>query len=201
MRVNDCEFRVVKFSFFSAEDPCSMHFRHEICWSRIYEYPFVLDEISAMRLTEPNIHNCSWGFQDIHLVFKTWLDVSYRNVVHSDVRPSTLFNTVTWDITTVPAESLHNRFDVVINISTLEEVNADHIELLKNHLIQVKREGRFICTFDYPGLQLDRIEEFVGEKIVTPPRRLTPRTSRLEDKVLGLADDFGVGYLVLERQN
>lgn len=192
-------YDVKKFSFFSSEDPCDMRFTHEICWSRIYEYPFVLAEIASAKKGSPHIHNCSWGFTDIHLVFKTWLDMQYDNTFHSDIRPSTLCRTAYWDITVPPNEAFHDRFDFVLNISTLEEVPADHVQLLKHHLIQLKPGGRFVGTFDYPGLQLEAIEQFLDEKVVTPPSRLSPRNSRLEDRKLGLPDEFTVGYLVIER--
>lgn len=192
-------FRVRKFSFFSSEDPNDLRFGHEICWSRIYEYPFVLAEIRAMGVASPHIHNASWGFTDIHLVFKTWLDIQYDHVVHTDIRPSTLCRTALWDITVPPTEAFRDRFDCVLNISTLEEVPADHVELLKHHLVQLKVGGRFIGTFDVPGLQLESIERFLDETVVTPPSRLSPRNSRLEDRKLGLSDDFTVGYLVIER--
>jgi hypothetical protein len=198
MIFEDREYHVRKFSFFSAEDPYDMRFGHEICWSRIYEYPFALAQIAALGNGEPRIHNASWGFTDIHLVFKTWLDVAYAHTFHSDLRPSTLFNTAQWDITNPPSEALRDRFDVVLNISTLEEVAADHVQVLKHHLVQLRRGGRFIGTFDFPGLQLENVEDFVNEKVVTPPQRLSPRNSRLEDRKLGLADDFAVGCLVID---
>lgn len=199
MNIDGRAYQVRKFSFFSSEDPCDLRFAHEICWSRIYEYPFVLSDISSQNKANPQIHNASWGFTDIHLVFKTWLDIQYDNTIHSDIRPSTLCRTALWDITVPPNEAFHDRFDFVLNISTLEEVPSDHVELLKNHLVQLKVGGRFIGTFDYPGLQLDAIERFLDEKVVTPASRLSPRNSRLEDRKLGLADEFTVGYLVIER--
>lgn len=199
MKIFDKTYQVKKFSFFSSEDPYSFEFCHEICWSRIYEYPFILRELETIGRTDLSIHNCSWGFRDIHLVFKTWLDILYRKVFHSDLKPSTLYNTSVWDITTFPPESLHDAFDAVINVSTIEEVPHDHIEVMKNHLVQLRKGGRFICTFDYPGIQLEKIEHFLEEKIVIPPSRLTPRNSRLEDKVINLPHDFNVGYLVIER--
>lgn len=192
------EFRVCKFSFFSADDPYDLRFGHEICWSRIYEYPFVLAEIEALGLSDPSVHNASWGHTDIHLVFKTWLDLRYPRAFHSDIRISTLHSTARWDITLPPSEALQRRFDVVVNVSTLEEVAADHVQILKNHLVQVKTGGRLIVTFDVPGLDLGAVECFVGEKIVTPQRKLSPRNSRLPDGKLGLPDDFAVGYLVLD---
>lgn len=194
-------YEVKKFSFFSSEDPYEMRFGHEICWSRIYEYPFVLSEIEALGRKDLKIHNCSWGFRDMHVAFKTWLDIKYPETIHSDIRPNTLYNTVVWDITKAPSEVWAENFDVVINVSTLEEVPSDHIEILKNHLVQLKKGGRFIATFDIPGLQIENMEDFLEEKIVTPPSKLNPRNSRIEDKVLKLPDNFATGYMVIERKN
>ncbi len=199
MKIGDREFSVRKFSFFSNEDPYDMRFGHLICWSRIYEYPFVLSEIRSFGGSDLAIHNCCWGFADIHLVFKTWLDIRYPDVVHSDIQPSTLWNTAVWNVMDAPTETHVDRFDVVINISTLEEVDADHIEVMKNHLVQLRKGGRFICTFDLPGLQLSPIEAFLEEEIAEPPTRLTPRNSRLPNTSLRLPDGFTCGYLVIER--
>lgn len=199
MKIGDKEFRVRKFSFFSNEDPYDMRFGHLICWSRIYEYPWVLSEVRDLGGSELSIHNCCWGFTDIHLVFKTWLDIQYPNTLHSDIQPSTLWNTTVWNVANEPTAAHLDRFDVVINISTLEEVNADHREVMKNHLVQLRKGGRFICTFDFPGLQLGPIEEFLGEKIAEPPARVTPTNSRLPNTSLGLPDGFTCGYLVIER--
>jgi hypothetical protein len=48
------------------------------------------------------------------------------------------------------------------------------------------------------GLQFQAVEDFVNEKVVTPPRRLSPRNSRMNDHELGLAGDFTVGHLVID---
>lgn len=203
MNIKNKNFRTRKFSYFSSEDPCDLRFGHEICWSRIYEYPFVLNEIANFIKITSNcdvvIHNASWGFCDIHLVFKTWLDCTYPNTFHSDIRPSSLWRTMVWDITTPPSEALIDRFDIVINVSTLEEVSGEHSQIIENHLDQLRVGGYFIGTFDVPGLQLPNVELALLEKIVTPPSKLSPRNSRLEDKKLGLADSFAVGYVVIER--
>ena len=199
MKIFDRELEVKKFSFFSFEDIADFHFQHEFCRSRMYEYPFALQEIANLYIESPVIHNASWGFQDINLVFKTWLDIKYPNTFHSDIKKSTLFQTFLWDITSFPQESMHDRFDVILNISTLEECNADHSIVLKNHLIHLKKRGRLIITFAHPGLQLDSIGKFIDSKIVTPQLKLNPRNSRQEDRKLGLPDEFSVGCLVIDR--
>lgn len=200
MKLDAHRYAVRKFGLFSCEDPYDLAFTHSICWSRIYEYAFVLAELRALGTVRPRpaIHNAAWGFKDIHIVFKTRLDLAYPGSFHSDIQASSLLNTGVWDIASQPSEALHERFDAVLNISTLEEVSVDHRQVLFHHLMQLVPGGRFIATFDLPGLQLDRIEDYLGQRMVTPVRKLTPRNSRLPDTQLGLPDDFAVGYLVVE---
>lgn len=186
---------VIKFGYFDSDDKNDLAFTHELSWSRVYEYLFILNELDVYY--PQRIHNCSWGFRDIHVVFKTYLDRYYCGVMHSDIIPSTLYNTEIWDITT-PSKYV-DEFDVVINVSTIEEVDFDHVEIIKNHLNQVREGGIFIMTFDIPGLQLERVEEFVGQKIQDTEERLNPHNSVLPDKVLGLPDTFNVGYLVIKK--
>jgi hypothetical protein len=189
--------KVLKFSFFDKNDSYDLKFSHEICWSRIYEYPFALTEIKRTGILNPKIHNASWGFRDIHLVFKTWLDIHY-DTLHSDIRKSSLYNTTCWDITT-PSKH-YEYFDIVINISTIEEIpKGNHVEIIKNHLDQVKPGGYFIFTFDYPGIKLSEVEDFVGQKIQIPITRLTPKNSILRDTVLNLPEEFYVGYMVIQK--
>jgi hypothetical protein len=188
---------LIKFSFFDRNDEYDLRFSHEICWSRVYEYPFVLNEIKNTGFKNPKVHNCSWGFRDIHLVFKTWLDIHY-DTLHSDIRTSTFYNTRHWDITQ-PSE-FKEHFDIVINISTIEEIpKGDHIQIIKNHLDQVKPEGFLIFTFDYPGLKLAEVETFVNQKIIIPKERLNPKNSILQDKKLNLPEEFYVGYMVIQK--
>jgi len=142
--------------------------RHEIkfdTWSRIYEYPMVLDMIEKYT-NNPNIkiHNSSWGHQGCHITFKNILEDKYLNVKNTDIAPSKVPNTSIWDITKENKE-FEDCFDVVLNVSTIEEVNYNHVTILKNLLKQVKPNGVLICTFDIPGIQLDEIELFINKKI------------------------------------
>jgi hypothetical protein len=189
--------KICKFGFFDKNDTHDFKFQHEICWSRIYEYPFVLNEIKNTGIVNPKIHNASWGFRDIHLVFKTWLDIQY-DTLHSDIRKSSFYNTTYWDIT--QSSEYKNYFDIVINISTIEEIpKGNHVEIIKHHLDQIKPGGYFIFTFDYPGIKLEEVEEFVGQKINIPQTRLNPKNSALPDNKLGLPEEFYVGYMVIQK--
>jgi len=191
---------ILKFGFFSSDDNYDMRFRHNICWSRIYEYPFVLEEIESYKrdkqISSPKIHNCSWGFDSMHVAFKTWLDIFYDSI-HSDIRPSSLYNTELWDITR--ESNYKNKFDIVINVSTLEEVEGEHMLFLKNHYNQLKDGGRLIITFDYPGFQLEKFQSLINRDIKTPNNLLTPLTSVLPPIGLGCPNNLQVGYLVLEK--
>jgi hypothetical protein len=189
-------YQVVDFAYFTADDRASMMFAHELSWSRVYEYPYVLERIRPHHRV---IHNACWGFRDIHVVFKTHLDMRTDDTWHTDLRPSTLHNTSTWDIREAPPQDWVGFFDVVVNVSTLEEVAVDHRLLLEHHLVQLAPGGRFICTFDIPGLQLGPVEEWLGQPIGDPPNRLTPRTSALPDQVLRLPPTYTVGHLCIDR--
>lgn len=57
------------------------------------------------------------------------------------------------------------RYDFVLNISTMEEVNHDHLSVFQNLFRQVKKGGFFIATFDIPGLQIHNFEDLFSRKI------------------------------------
>lgn len=135
-------------------------------WSRIYEYPLVLDKIKEHNnVDNPKIHNTSWGFEGCHVTFKNDVDDLYIESYHSDIKPSTLPKTGVWDLTKEPNEEFVNNYDVVLNVSTMEEVKFNHITIFNNMLKQVKDGGILVCTFDLPGLQLEKFEGLFKQKI------------------------------------
>jgi len=135
-------------------------------WSRIYEYPLVMDILEKYnKIEQPKIHNTSWGWEGCHIMFKNDLDELSENCIHSDLKKSNLPKTTIWDLTKKPLEGFRDNFDVVINVSTMEEVKFDHMSIFNNLLEQVKPEGILICTFDLPGLQLEKFESLFGKKI------------------------------------
>lgn len=138
-------------------------------WSRIYEYPLVIEAIDKYmdKNNDIKIHNTSWGFEGVHIIFKNDLEKKYTEVVNSDIKKSDEPNTIIWDITTKADGNYMNYFDVVINVSTVEEVKSDHVNILKNLLDQVKPGGLLIITFDLPGLDLNSVENFLNSKLVT----------------------------------
>lgn len=149
-------------------------------WSRIYEYPLALDMIDKYKATEaPKLHNTSWGFEGCHVFFKNDIDAIYSDSLHTDIKASNLPKTNIWDLTKTPKDEWLNNFDVVLNISTMEEVNFDHMVIFENMLTQVKDGGILVCTFDLPGLQLEKFEKLFGQKIETFDNEINGSTSEL----------------------
>jgi hypothetical protein len=100
-------------------------------------------------------------------------------VLHTDIRKSSLKGTAIYDITKSAPSSYISAFDVVINISTVEEVGYDHVQIYKNLLEQVKPGGLLILTFDLPGLQLNSLEEELGRSLEIPENVLTGQNSKV----------------------
>ena len=69
------------------------------------------------------------------------------------------------DITAQPPVKYVNKFDCVINVSTVEEVDADHLAIIQNLLLQVCVGGYLVITFDLPGMQLRKIENLFQRKM------------------------------------
>lgn len=148
-------------------------------WSRVYEYPLVLHKIKDYFGDDNSIkiHNTSWGFQHIHVTFKEKLDLIYDNVLHSDIIESSLPKTQFYDITKQPDSSLVEQFDVVINVSTVEEVDGNHLTIIENLFSQVKQNGILIITFDLPGFQITDFESYVNTTILTSDNDISGNNS------------------------
>ena len=167
-------------------------------WSRIYEYPLVLDLLKKYSdNTDITIHNTSWGFGGCHITFKNKLDDIYKNSLHTDIKASTLKNTDIYDITQSPPEKFINYFDFVLNISTLEEVRYDHIKTFNNLLSMVRSNGYLILTFDLPGLQLERFENMLERKIDSVKNPINGRNSKISN---GRYEHLNCGYLVIQKE-
>jgi len=135
-------------------------------WSRIYEYPMVLDKIREYAPgADISIHNSSWGFNEIHVGFKDDLEAEFREVINSDILPSDVPNTEIWDLTKAPAKEYLNKFEVVLNVSTVEEVDADHLMIIEHLISQIKPGGLLIMTFDLPGMQLKKLNGLVNRQL------------------------------------
>lgn len=158
-------------------------------WSRFWEYPLVNKFLNENIPHGSKIHNTCWGFEPPnHTDFKTDLESFYgvENVVNSDIRPSNLENTTIYDITTYPKDEWINYFDAVINVSTLEEVNYDHIKCFEHLLLQVKKNGYLILTFDIPGLNIQEFENYLGFEF-----------NKSDDAISGMG--LNVGFLVCKK--
>ena len=164
---------VKEFRFLNIADTCDTKYE---AWSRIYEYPYVLETLKKLGATsESLIHNTSWGFSGCHVTFKEDLDAAYPETLHSDIIQSNLPNTMYYDITQPINDEFVCAFDFVLNISTVEEVPFNNIEIIKNLLAQVRVGGYLVLTFDVAdgnymadgngSMNVAAVEDFVGSKI------------------------------------
>lgn len=166
-------------------------------WSRIYEYPLVLDKIREFSSSaDISIHNSSWGFNEIHAGFKSDLESEFGVVVNSDLLPSEVPNTEIWDITKKPPTEYIDKFDVVLNVSTVEEVDADHLAIIENLISQIKPGGLLIMTFDMPGMQLKKLNTLVRQQLVEFDDNINGANSVLPTKKYS---HLNCGLLVLRR--
>jgi glycosyltransferase involved in cell wall biosynthesis len=170
---NDCkEINPLEFRFLSLNDRYDV--KHQ-AWSRIYEYPYVLDTLVRLGANKTStIHNTCWGYTDIHIGFKNDIDELYPLSLHSDQLQSNLPKTMVYDITKPIDIEYHNKFDFVLNISTVEEVSESNTLVLRNLLQQVKPGGYLIVTFDYKegytnSIKLKEVESFIGKSITAKP--------------------------------
>lgn len=173
-------------------------------WSRVYEYPLILNTIEKYKfISKPRIHNTSWGFEGCHVEFKDLLEQSY-DVLNSDLKPSSLPNTTIWNLLDDPLPHWAETFDFVINVSTLEEVDTDHISIFNRLLFMTKPGGIVICTFDLPGLQLDKFETLFNQKYQENSNHVTPSNSVTNahyphPSYMSYNMHLKVGYLVVQK--
>jgi hypothetical protein len=187
---------VLEFRYVDTTDiPDPVLFNDGLAWSRVYEYPLVLRRLKELaRGRGMKVHNTSWGFQGIHVVFKQVLDYAY-DTIHSDIRPSNLSHTMTYSICDAEP-ALDCVFDAVLNVSTMEEVPFPPDRIVTNLLRQVKPCGQLICTFDVPGVDLPCLERVLGRKISDADSRLTGTNSIVPNPAYG---GLSCGLMVLRR--
>lgn len=163
-------FEIIKSEFITYEYPIEEKYIH---WSRVYEWKYVIDQLSRFKFKK--IHNTSCGglnYGDcLHLTFCDDLEKYCENTIHSDlwggnypgtqVKPNKE-NFIFYDIT-----KKHNeKFDLVLNISTIEHLDSDkRISAIENLIEQVNIGGHLILTFDYPDVDLNQIENFFNFKV------------------------------------
>jgi len=169
---------------------------YDPAWSRTYEYPWVINVIQKYCDSSALIHNSSWGFEGVHVIFKDAVESHFPNTVHSDIKPSNLPDTFVYDITKSPASEHIEKYDVVVNISTMEEIPADHVNIFANLFKQVKEGGVMVVTFDLPGLQLDKFEKMFSQKIISDGECLSGKTSKSPQNVYS---HLNVGVMVVQK--
>lgn len=194
---------VIEFKYLTRDD---LFDKKYVAWSRIYEYPYVLNMLRKLGASQDSIiHNTSWGWSGCHVTFKNDLDDTYSNTLHSDIKASTLKNTTLYDITTSPRDNLIECFDFVLNISTVEEVKYSHVNIIQNLLKQVKVGGYLIITFDYKfnkptdvgSLQLNEVEKFLNIKIKDNSNKISGINSENIEK----RNEFlNCGVLVIQKE-
>lgn len=166
-------------------------------WSRVYEYELVLQRLRDLNnLNQPWIHNTCWGYQGCHILFKNELESKFSNVVNSDIQASSIDNTEVYDLKTPCPAEWKEKFDFVLNVSTIEEIDHPHIQIFENLLRMVKIGGYLIATFDLPGMQLDMIEKLFVQKIRSTSNPVTGKTSPYR---MDQFQHLKVGYFVIQR--
>ena len=160
---------IIEFRLLDVDTFFDQKYNDGFAWSRIYEYDLVFKYIKKLSNKEnPYIHNSSWGFEGIHVLFKNTLDSFSKNCTHTDIKESSLPNTSTYDITQKPPTELIEKFDFVINVSTVEEVDFNHWIIINNLLLQVQDGGYLIITFDLPGLDINLVESKLNRTLYRP---------------------------------
>ena len=67
---------ILEFKYVTTDDISDNDiFNDGHAWSRCYEYPIVIDYMKNLLTEESSVHNSSWGFAGIHVIFKEELDI------------------------------------------------------------------------------------------------------------------------------
>ena len=193
------KFTIIDFRFAEVADKYDSKYIRSGAWSRPYEYLYVVDFIKwnmLKNMEKPKIHNASWGYEGVHVVFRDELDV-IGDCVHSDIVHSEQKETYYYDITTENKE-FKNNFDFVINISTIEHLNSvqERLISIENLFKQVKIGGYLILTFDYPRVNLLEIEGLIGSKCKSSTNTLNGENSINQNKTYS---NLNVVYLILQK--
>jgi len=192
-------FKVIDFRFADVNDNYDEKYAIDGVWSRLYEYHYVLNTIKMNMLknmSKPKIHNSSWGFAGIHVPFRDELD-GIGECIHSDIQNSDVRDTYYYDITMEEPE-FENYYDFVLNISTIEHLDGKEkrFQAIENLWKQVKVGGYLILTFDYPRVNLSKIEVLIDFKCKQPINVLNGENSINPNKNY---KDLNIIYLVLKK--
>ena len=196
------EHEVIDFRFLTILDNNDIKYD---AWSRIYGYPYVLDMLMNLGANQHSkIHNSSFGFTGCHILFKNDLDKLFPEAFHSDIKQSDLSKTFVYDIRTPIDEEYFDFFDFVLNISTIEEVNFDNVQIISNLLQQVKINGYLILTFDYSTegndtLDLKAVEKYIGCSIENKNPSINISPLNCLNITHALPENLKCGVLVLKK--
>jgi hypothetical protein len=190
------DFKITDFRFASINDSYNELYMDESSWSRLYEYKYVFNTINSKKNNFPNIHNTSWGYCGIHITFRDELD-KIGNCLHSDIQKSTIRTSYLYDITEEHKE-FEEKFDFVINISTIEHIKSPEkrIIAIENLFKQVKIGGYLILTFDYPRVNLLEIENLLNYKCEDTPNKLNGNNSLIKNEKY---KDLNIIYLTINK--
>ena len=182
---------VKKFSYFSNSDYYDLKWGQ---WSRIYEYPFVINTIKKLWLFNPTIHNTwCWGW-DIHLQFAKELE-NYWIVLNTDneswhwgILPN---NFMKYDLLT----KCNYKSDIVLCISTLEHLRNPLVAL--QNLIEATKEWWYlIITLDSPPVDLKQIEDYLWMKCKDIENKVNPKNSVIPNYAF---DTINIVKLVIQK--
>ena len=194
VKSNPFDFEVINFQYVDLKDKYDLKWGW---WSRIYEYELVIDKIEQLKASNSiQIHNTCWGYHGTHILFKNELEKRFVNVLNTDLQYSNEPNTEIFNLKQNPPEKWLEKFDFVVNVSTMEEIRYPHIKILYNLLSMTKINGYVIATFDIPGLQIEMFEKLLGSKIKEADSVVTGKSSPYRMPEHG---HLSVGYLVLKR--
>lgn len=188
-------FKVIDFRFASKDDKYDEKYFNGSAWSRPYEYKYVIDNINSKKNVK--IHNTSWGFEGVHVIFRKELD-KLSETLHSDIidinkeHKSFIYNIVTEN------KEFEEEFDYVLNVSTIEHLKSqeDRLKAIKNLWKQVKPNGRLILTFDYPRVNLEEIENLINLRCLVVDNKLNGKNSIVQNLTY---EHLNIVYLVLEK--
>lgn len=188
--------QIIDFRYITKNDSFDDSYQH---WSRKYEYPTVSSRIRDLigDTSNPKIHNTSWGFDlENHQKFKNALETEYGifAVTNSDILFRNILNTCIRDITKKPLPEYVNYYDLVLNISALEEIPGNHLDYFDNLMEQVKVGGHLILTFDLPGFQLTEFENKMETKM---------SSINYSNRIIGTGEPWfaglSVGLLIIQK--
>ncbi len=190
-------------------------------WSRAYEYPYIMKFLEDKFPKESiKIHNtCCGGHHIDHVNFlkdlelkKEWFvlnsdlnDYAYEGYIKNNLKSPFEF----YDIT----KPFDKKFDVIINVSTLEEIpHINYIDYFQNSYNQLNLGGYLIITCDVPPANLydlfDDLNIFNESFYNFAPLLNKPNDALNFNNTLienapnpGIAENSGVFYLILQRRS